>query len=201
VREKERIMDSLRKDVQKLNERVMLLAAEDADSEGTTNRLAIGAGVAKRLRRADAEGYRTAIQCGVPLVVIRGVAMERLMTADAFQLSRAASGCTQAPDGSLADLNALALQLAQRTSLLNPVLSAWWFGLPPEGAAALARASLWDLQFYARECQEIVELRRGADEIFWTRVLIGSVLKGPRGERISQEAATMSLFGGWGEAI
>lgn len=184
-------MDSLKQDVEELNQRVLLFA-----STSDTNRrcLGVGGSVAARLARATPEGCRTAIQCGVPLVKFRREVLDDVGSQRPLKLAVRARLAN--PSAELQSINVLSLQLAQRAALLDDALSALWFGLPATVEAALTRTSITDLAYYGERSAMVVELRAASMPMLWGFLMIGERVEGRRGQRISQDAALLSLDAG-----
>lgn len=181
-------MHALRRDVEELNQKVLLFATESA-----ANRELLGAAhnVGRRLAEVKPGGCRTAIKCGVPLVRFGTDAIGEIMTLGRIARSRM-SGSSKPPTP-LKDINVLTLQLAQKAAFVDPALAALWFALPREAEAALTDASITDLTRYAAYRASMVELRCGAVPTVWALILIGERIDGARGFRISQDAALLSL--------
>ena len=181
-------VDSLKQDVEELNQRVLLFATT---SERNRRCLGVGSSVAARLARATPEGCRTAIQCGVPLVRFRREVLDDLSSGRPLKL--AVRRRLADPPAELQAINVLSLQLAQRVALLDDALSALWFGLPASVEAALLKTCITDLAYYGERSAMVVELRAASMPVLWGFLMIGERVEGRRGLRISQDAALLSL--------
>ena len=181
-------MDSLKQDVEELNQRALLFA-----TTSDTNRrcLGVGGSVAARLARATPGGCRTAIQCGVPLVRFRREVLDDLGSGQTLKLAVRRRLADPPPE--LQAINVLSLQLAQRTAFLDDALCALWFGLPAVVEAALKKTCLTDLAYYGERSATVVELRASSMPMLWGFLMIGDRVAGRRGLRISQDAALLSL--------
>ncbi len=188
-------MDSLQHDIERLNDRVLVQAMRDVETTPDGDRLNISAKVAARLRQAGSQGCRTAVCCGIPLVTLLPFESSGGNTLASRRVLRAVAEAGR-PDADLAALNEFAMLMANRALLAKPLLARWWFGLTEQSERILREASLCDILAYARQRDHVVELRAGANETFWDRLLIGDVVEHGRARQISRATATLGLFGG-----
>ncbi|MGI9295885.1 MAG: hypothetical protein ACR2PS_18030 [Pseudomonadales bacterium] len=182
-------MHSLGRDIEQLNQKVLLFAAEP--SRTASRYLGIHPNVNKQLKHATSMGCHSAIACGVPLVQLRAEIIEDLAEPDRLRLpsSRLRDDLPEL----LSEINLLALHLAQRTTLLNPHLAILFFGLTKQQLEHVAGACASDFELYAARSPHVVELRGAASPTMWERIMIGGRIGGPRGLRISHDAALLSL--------
>ena len=182
-------MHTLGRDIEQLNQKVLLFAA---DQEQAANRyLGIHPNVNKQLKQASSSGCQSAIACGVPLVHLREEIVADLVEPD--RLSLPSSRYHNDLPELLSEINLLALQLAQRTTFINPHLAVLYFGLNRQQMDYVAGSCVSDLARYAVRCPNIVKLRGATSPTMWERIMIGGLIGGPRGLRISHDAALMSL--------
>ncbi len=185
-------MDSLRKDIEDLNQKILLFAVEDAESHRSKRFLRFNDAVAKRIIDSTADGCKSAIICGVPLIAFQPEIISCLMQAEKTRVMRKFKAEPNPPE-LLIEINILALQIAQKALLLKPALGKMWFGLSSNEGEIISNITISDLIAFGSRSSSVVLLRAASDPVFWSMVMIGEVIKGPRGIRISQDAALLNV--------
>ena len=184
-------MSSQQRDIEHLNQKVLLFIAELDERHTTTRYLAIHPNVCKQLKHASAGGCRAAITCGIPLVALQQQVVNDLT--DTQLLLRRPGVFRHDLPQPLGEINFLALLLAQRLTWQKPHLAALYFSLEIPQLEVIADVGPTDLQAYAAHCPHVVQIRGGATPALWERIMIGEKIGGPRGVRLSHDAALLSL--------
>jgi hypothetical protein len=179
------------RDIEYLNQKVLLFVAQLDERQTTTRFLAIHPSVGRHLKHASANGCRAAITCGIPLVSLQEQIVADLT--DTQLLSRRSGALRDDLPEGLVEINFLALALAQRLTWTKPHLAALYFSLEIPQLEVIADVGTTDIQTYATRCPYVVQIRGGASPALWERIMIGEKIGGPRGARLSHDAALLSL--------
>lgn len=184
-------MHRAQRDIEFLNQKVLLFVSELDERRTTARFLSIHPNVGRHLKRASASGCRAAITCGVPLVSLQEQVVDDLT--DAQLLTRRAGAFRDDLPVALGEINFLALLLAQHLTWTKPNLAALYFSLEIPQLELITEVGPTDLQTYAVRCPYVVQIRGGATPALWERIMMGEKIGGPRGARLSHDAALLSL--------
>lgn len=184
-------MHSLREDIEELNQKVLLLAVDPDDAELCVRYLGASQTVVERLRRATAGGCRCAISCGVPLVTLQSQVASDLAAPSGVEVS-SRKFREKIPEA-MVEINLLSLNLARRIALINPQIACLLFGLNRGEMEVVVAACMRDIRVYAGRSAAVVMLRGASAPVLWERMMIGGRIDGPRGRRLSHDAALQSL--------
>jgi hypothetical protein len=176
-------------DIQKLNERLLLIASDQALGGRVLRTLGAGAQVIKRIRTANAQAVATAIRCGVPLIVFTDT-LEELASTDPRQWRW--SSTSEVPT-ELRDLALFALNFAHDLALRNITMAKAYFGVSRFTAERLGEFAVAHLETLSRASGPLLRLRSSDDLNLWDRLLIGDRCVGPRASRIAHTAAQQTL--------
>jgi hypothetical protein len=176
-------------DIQKLNERLLLIASDQALGGTLLRTLGAGAQVIKRIRTANAQAVATAIRCSVPLIVFTDM-VEELASTDPRQWRW--SSTNEVPT-ELRDLALFALNFAHDLALRNITMAKGYFGVSRLTAERLGELAVAHLETLSRAPGPLLRLRSSDDLNWWDRLLIGDRCVGPRAPRIAHTAAQQTL--------
>lgn len=182
-------MQALNEDVVHLNSQLLLLASDPEEGEGIMRQLGAHPLVIKRIANAGAKAVGTAIRCGVPLVTFASK-LEEALIARGAELDGIAG--RDAPDA-LRTLARDTLQMAQRLAFIDRTVAQLHFGFTPRACEGLTRLSVSRMTRLTQRQGALLRLRAADKVHVWDRLLIGDRCSGPRGFRISQQAALLSL--------
>jgi hypothetical protein len=181
-------MDALNEDVAHLNSQVLLLASDPEDGDRTMRLLGAHPMVIKRIATAGSKAVGTAIRCGVPLVTFAR-SLEEVMGQSAESKGTAARDVPL----SLRVLSRDTLHVAQRLALIDRTVAQLHFGLTPRACESLMNLSVHRIARITERQGVLLTLRAAEKVKVWDRLLIGDRCAGPRGFRISQQTALLSL--------
>lgn len=176
-------------DVQRLNERLLLIVSDPSAGGSALRAMGAGTHVARRIRAANAQALATAIRCSVPLIVFTP-AVEECVASDP-RLWRWNTGTHFGAE--IRELTLFALTVAHDLALRNITMAKLYFGVSRMAAERLAELAVANLEMLSRAPRPLLKLRCGDDSNWWTRLLIGDRVTGPRAARIAQMAAQRGL--------
>lgn len=182
-------MDALDEDLTHLNSQVLLLASDPEEGNRLMHLLGAQPLVVKRIAAAGSKAVGTAIRCGVPLVTFAS-RFDEILMGQAGELG--GSGARDLPM-SLRVLTRDTLQMAQRLAFIDRTVAQLHFGLTARGCGELMGLSVYRMTRLAERQGVLLTLRAAERVRVWDRLLIGDRCSGPRGVRISQQAALLSL--------
>jgi len=182
-------MDAIEEDVAYLNSEVLLIASDPEHGERILRLLGAHPNVVGRIASAGSKAVGTAIRCGVPLVTFTRK-LDELLSAPSTDVHG-----PHAHDlpGSIRDLTRIALHVAHRLALIDRTVAQLHFGFTPRACEALMNLSVSRLLRLGDRHGLLLRLRTPDKVQVWERLLIGDRCTGPRGFRISQQAALLSL--------
>ena len=182
-------MDAIEEDVAYLNSEVLLIASDPEHGERILRLLGTHPNVVGRIASAGSKAVGTAIRCGVPLVTFTK-RLDALLCAPSSDLP--GSFATDLP-GSLKELTRTALHVAHRSVFIDRTVAQLHFGFTPRVCEALMNLSVSRLLRLGDRHGLLLKLRTPDKVQIWERLLIGDRCAGPRGFRISQQTALLSL--------
>jgi hypothetical protein len=182
-------MDAIEEDVAHLNSEVLLIASDPAHGERILRLLGAHPNVIGRIASAGSKAVGTAIRCGVPLVTFTRK-LDELLSAPSTDVH--GSHAHDLP-GSVKELTRTALHVAHRVALIDRTVAQLHFGFTPRACEALINLSVSRLLRLGDRHGLLLRLRTPDKVQVWERLLIGDRCTGPRGFRISQQAALLSL--------
>jgi hypothetical protein len=180
-------MDTLKDDIQYLNEQLFLIANEQG--EPVLRSMEASPAVARRITAASANGIGTAIRCGVPLVTFTSV-LEELALSDPRKW-RIGPQVELSPR--IQELTRFMLEFARDLVRVNFTVAQMYFGFSRLAAQAYTRLGMKQrLQLSSRHglLLRLLAAQRNQD---WDRLLIGERLSGPLAYQISQQTGLMML--------
>jgi hypothetical protein len=182
-------MGALDEDVEYLNSEMLLLASDAGHGKRVLRLLGAHPNVIGRIASAGSKAVGTAIRCGVPLVTFT-TKLDELLFAPLVEGH--SSAVHEIPD-SLRQLTRISLQVAHRVALIDRTVAQLHFGFTPRACDAMTNLSVSRLVRFCDRRGPLLRLRAPDNVQVWERLLIGDRCGGPRGIRISQQAALLSL--------
>lgn len=182
-------MDSLAANIEQLNSKLMLAARDPEVGLGLLHELSADRTVVARITTATEVGIRTAVRCGVPLIVFTDIADQ--LAQSAWRQRRIAENVLVSQP--LRDLTTFALQVVQRLAIQDNTLASMLFGLSAGTVEAIAELGITELECAAPYGEPLIRLRKGDQPLIWDRLLIGNVSGKAWAYRVSHDTALLSL--------
>ena len=172
-----------------LNSQLLLLASDQ--QHGRRHLLLLGAHprVIKVIAGAGKQGIVTALRCRVPLLTFTEELDELI------RLSEAELRATHPVDvpEELRQVTTVALHVAHRLAHIDRLQAQEKFGLTPRQCERFMQLGIGRLTRLRDRRGLLVRLRAPDKAVTWERLLIGDRFPDPRGFRIAQQAASLSL--------
>jgi hypothetical protein len=182
-------MEALNEDVVHLNSQVLLLASDPDEGDHILRVLGAHPLVIQRIASAGSKAVGTAIRCGIPLVTFTH-RLEEVLINPAAELQ---AGAARQVPATIRALARDALHMAQRLAFIDRTVAQLHFDFTPRACEGLVRLSVSRMTRLIERQGVLIKLRAAEQVTVWDRLLIGDRYDGPRGFRISQQAALLSL--------
>jgi hypothetical protein len=176
-------------DVQRINERVMLLMVDRSIGGRVRRLLEVTPPVAALIANANAQAIGTAIRCGLPLVTFTR-AFHDLAGVPVRNWPRTAT----APPPELRDLTVFVLHFAHELVLRNITLSHAFFGFSRSDAEMFRNLPMIHLETLANRSTSLLRLRAADVVSVWNGLFVGGRCADARAQALAHRSAWQTLL-------